>query len=48
MVREHSALSYVHFVGQEVPFNIPLVEGMAHFHGFSKVWVNLEGPVLFQ
>ena len=35
-------------MGQEVPFNIPLVEGMACFHGLSKVQVNLEGPILFQ
>ena len=48
MVREHSALRYVHFMGWEVPFNIPLVEGMARFHGLSKVQVSLEGPILFQ
>ena len=36
------------FMGWEVPFNIPLVEGMAHIHRLSKVRVNLEVPGLFQ
>ena len=35
------------FMGWEKPSKIPLVEGVAHFHGLSKVQVSLEGPVLF-
>ena len=37
MVREYSALRYESFMGWGIPLSLPLMRGVTHIHGLSKV-----------
>ena len=38
MVREYSTLRYESFMGWGIPLSLPLMRGVAHNHGLSKVF----------